>query len=142
MKKTIITSLAILISIGGLSTAWAKSDNYINELAYFKTINPAITQSEVESLMKLRKQVDKIHEQSEKLELEYGILVDNTKDPNKEPRNPEELTAEQRNKLSQANIKFWNGELAILEASYKAGLISEDNYKIDKKSFEKARDNN
>jgi len=143
MKKTIMTSIAILISIGGLSTAWAntKSDNYKEELAHFKTINPDITKSEVESLMKLRKQVDEIHEQSEKLELEYGILVDNTKDPNKEPKNPEDLTSEQRNKLSQATIKFWNGELEFLEASYKAGLISEDDYKIDKKSFEKARDN-
>jgi len=142
MKKTIITSLAILISIGGLSTAWAKSDNYIEELAYFKTMNPEITKTEVESLMQLRKQVDELHEQSEKLELEYGLLVDNTKDPNKEPKNLEDLTSEQRNKLSQATINFWNGELKFLEASYKAGLISEDGYKIDKKSFEKARDNN
>ncbi len=144
MKKTIITSLAILISIGGLSTAWAstKTEDYKDELAYFRTINPEITSSQVESLMKLRKQVDEIHEQSEKLELEYGILVDNTKNPNKEPKNPEDLTAEQRNKLSQANDKFWNGELQFLEASYKAGLVKEDAYKIDKKNFEEARDNN
>ena len=142
MKKTIITSLAILISIGGISTALAstKTENYKDELAYLRTINPDITNSEVESLMKLRKQVDEIHEQSEKLELEYGILVDNTKTPNKEPKNPEELTAEQRIKLSQASDKFWNGELQFLEASYKAGLVKEDDYKIDKKNFEEARD--
>lgn len=144
MKKTIITSLAILISIGGLTTALAstKTENYKDELAYFKTINPDITSSEVESLMELRKQVDEFHKQSEQLELEYGILVDNTKNPNKEPKNPEELTEVQRNKLSQANDKFWNGELEFLEASYKAGLVKEDDYKIDKKNFEEIRDNN
>jgi|GEM_PF-2497624 len=166
MKKKIITSLAILISIGGLSTAFActkidnyqgelaqsktinpdisssKTENYQYEIAHFKTINPDISRSEVESLMKLREQVDEISKQSEKLELEYGILVDNTKNPNKEPKNPEELTEEQRNKLSQLSDKFWNGELEFLEATYKAGLIKEDDYKIDKKSFEYARDNN
>ncbi|WP_427108458.1 hypothetical protein [Lysinibacillus xylanilyticus] len=141
MKKTIITSLAILISIGGLTTAFAstKTENYKEELAYFQTINPDITKSEVKSVMELREQVDKFGEQSEKLELEYGILVN---EPNKEPKNPEELTVEQLNKLSQAYEKFWNGELEFLEASYKAGLTNEDNYKIDKESFEDARDNN
>ncbi|MGA3601171.1 MULTISPECIES: hypothetical protein [Lysinibacillus] len=141
MKKTIITSLAILISIGGLTTAFAstKTENYKEELAYFQTINPDITKSEVKSVMELREQVDKFGEQSEKLELEYGILVN---EPNKEPKNPEELTVEQLNKLSQAYEKFWNGELEFLEASYKAGLTNENDYKIDKESFEDARDNN
>lgn len=144
MKKIIITSLVILISVGGLTTAIASTKTGISqdEQAYFKTINPDISSSEVESLMKLREQVDGISKQSEKLELEYGILVDNTKDPNKEPKNPEELSEEQRNKLSQLNDKFWNGELEFLEASYKAGLVKEDDYKIDKKSFEEFRDNN
>lgn len=141
MKKTIITSLAILISIGGLTTVFAstKTENYKEELAYFQTINPDITKSEVKSVMELREQVDKFGEQSEKLELEYGILVN---EPNKEPKNPEELTVEQLNKLSQAYEKFWNGELEFLEASYKAGLTNENDYKIDKESFEDARDNN
>ncbi|MGE7915117.1 hypothetical protein [Lysinibacillus xylanilyticus] len=142
MKKTIITSLAILISIGGLTTAYAKTENYKEELAYFQTINPDITKSEVKSLMELREQVDKIAEQSNKLELEYGTTVDNTKNPNKEPKDPEELTVEQLNKLSQLSEKFWNGELEFLEASYKAGLTNENDYKIDKESFEDARDNN
>ncbi|MGE7024422.1 hypothetical protein [Solibacillus cecembensis] len=166
MKKTIITSLAILISIGGLTTVLAstktgisqdelahsktvnpdisssETETYQNELTYFKTINPNISRSQVESLMKLREQVDGISKQLERLELEYGILVDNTKDPNKEPKNPEELTVEQLNKLSQAYEKFWNGELEFLEASYKAGITNENDYKIDKESFEDARDNN
>ena len=141
MKKTIITSLAILISIGGLTTALAstKTETYKDELAYFQTINPDITKSEVKSVIELREQVDKFGEQSEKLELEYGILVN---EPNKEPKNPEELTVDQLNKLSQAYEKFWNGELEFLEESYKARLTNENDYKIDKESFEDARDNN
>ncbi|KOP72409.1 hypothetical protein AMS59_15880 [Lysinibacillus sp. FJAT-14745] len=144
MKKTIITSLAILISIGGLTTALASTKTGISqdELTYLKSINPSITMSEGNSLKQQRKQLDDLHKQVEELEFDYGILVDNTKNPNKEPKKLDELTAEKRKKHSQLIDKVWSKELQFLDAQYKAGLIKEDDYKIEKKNFEELRDNN
>ena len=144
MKKIIITSLAILISVGGLTTALASTKTGISqdELTYLKSINPFITMSEGNSLKQQRKQLDDLHKQVEELELEYGILVDNTKNPNKVPKSLDDLTAEQRKYHSQLIDDIWSEELRFLDAQYKAGLVKENDYKIDKKSFEEFRDNN
>ncbi|WP_390208449.1 hypothetical protein [Bacillus toyonensis] len=111
------------------------------ELKYSKAINPNIAESELESLNKQRKQLDELHKQIEKLELDYGILVDSKKDPNKEPKSMDDLTAEQRKNHLELLIKFWYGEIQFLDAQYKAGLIKEDIYKEGKKNFEDARKN-
>ncbi|MCM3736130.1 hypothetical protein M3215_09905 [Bacillus cytotoxicus] len=153
MKKMIITTLAIVTTIGIAATMVLSTDAFANidtktktetspeVLAHFKSINPSITNSEVDSIMEQRNQLDELHKQIEKLELDYGILVDNTKDPNKEPKSIDDLTAEQRKNYIELRVKFWDGEIQFLDAQYKAGLIKKDIYKEDKKNFEVARKN-
>ncbi|ENQ3080275.1 TPA: hypothetical protein ROX98_003795 [Bacillus pseudomycoides] len=149
MKKMIITTLAIATTIGIATTmvlstdafADTKTETSIGVLAHFKSINPSITNSEVDAIMKQRNQLDELNNQIEKLELDYGILVDSTKDPDKEPKSMDDLTAEQRKNHLELLIKFWDGEIQFLDAQYKAGLIKEDIYKEDKKNFEEARKN-
>lgn len=146
MKKVTITTLVIVLAMGLSTIAFANSSTKTElsnkELAYLKSVNPSITSSEVDSLMKQRKELDELHQQIEKLELDYGILVDNTKDPNKEPKSLDDLTAEQRKNHSQLLDKIWSEELRFLDAQYKAGLIEKDIYKVDKKNFENIREKN
>ncbi|MGG0185465.1 hypothetical protein [Bacillus rhizoplanae] len=146
MKKIIITTLAI-VSVMGLATntfanTGTKTEVSKEELTYLKSINPSITNSEADSLMKQRKQIDELHKQLEQVRLDYGILVDNTKDPNKEPKNLDDLTAKQRENYLQLSKKMWDAEIQFLDAQYKAGLIKEDVYKADKKNFEDLRQKN
>lgn len=144
MKKVTITTLTIVLAMGLSTVAFANSSTTTElsnkALAYLKSINPRITSSEADSLMKQRKQLDELHKQIEKLELDYGILVDNTKDPNKEPKSLDDLTAEQRKNHAQLLDKMWGEELRFLDAQYKAGLIKKDDYKVDKKNFENLRE--
>ncbi|MGZ9584306.1 hypothetical protein [Paenibacillus marinisediminis] len=146
MKKVIITTLAIAITMGVSTYTFANpstnSELSKEELAYSKSINPSITSSEVDSLIKQRKQLDELHKQLENLELDYGILVDNTKEPNKEPISLNDLTAEQREDYVQLTDKMWSEELRFLDAQYNAGLIKEDIYNEDKKNFEDFREQN
>lgn len=148
MKKVIITTLTIVTTIALSTSAFAftntnkKTEISKEELEYSKTINPNITESELESLNKQRKQLDELHKQMEKLELDYGILVDNTKDPNKEPtKSVDDLTTEERKNHLELLTEIWDGEIQFLDAQYKVGLIKEDIYKEDKKNFEEIRKN-
>ncbi|SIR68956.1 hypothetical protein [Paenibacillus macquariensis] len=146
MKKVTITTLAIVMAMGFSTYTFAntstKPEVSKEELTYLKSINPSITSTKVDSLMKQRNQLDELHKQTEKLELDYGILVDNTKDPNKEPKILDDLTAEQREKHFQLIDKIWSEELRFLDAQYKAGLIKEDDYKLNKRNFEYLREKN
>ncbi len=144
MKKVTITTLAIVMAMGFSTYTFAntntKPEVSKEELTYLKSINPSITSTKVDSLMKQRNQLDELYKQLQKLELDYGILVDNTKDPNKEPKILDDLTAEQREKHFQLSDKIWSEELRFLDAQYKAGLIKEDDYKLDKRNFEDLRE--
>ncbi|CAI8769020.1 MULTISPECIES: hypothetical protein [Bacillus] len=146
MKKIMIATLSIGIVMGLSTIAFAntgtKTEIYKEELAHFKTINPDITILEVDLVMKQRKQLDELYEQLEKLELNYGIRVDNTKDPNKEPKHLDDLTTTQRENCLQLNIKIWDEELQFLDVQYKAGLIKEDMYRTEKKNFTYFKDEN
>lgn len=146
MKKIMITTLSIGIVMGLSTIAFAntgtKTEIYKEELAHAKSINPSITSSEVDSLMKQREILDELYKQINKLELSYGILVDNTKDPNKEPKHPDDLTKTQRENYLQLKIKIWDEELQFLDTQYKAGLIKEDIYRTDTKNFQYFKDEN
>jgi hypothetical protein len=110
------------------------------ELAYSKTINPNIKNSEVHSLRKQRNQLDELHRKLDKLELDYGILVDNTKYPNKELKgHTDERTAEKSKNHLELLTEIWNGEMRFLNARYKAGLIEKDMYKEDKSILEELK---
>lgn len=139
MKKIIITTLSIgmlmALSTVTFANTGTKTEIYKEELAHFKTINPNVTSSEVDSIMKQDKELKELYKQSEELEMNYGILIDNTKDPNKEPKHLDDLTTAQRKNCLQLIIKIWDKELQILDAEYKAGLIKEDIYTIQKKDF-------
>lgn len=147
MKKMIITTLTVVATMVLSTSAFAftdtskKTEISKEELKYSKAINPNITESELKSLKKQRNQLDELHKQIEKLEIDYGILVDSKKDPNKEPKSMDDLTAEQRKNHLELLVKFWDGEIQFLDAQYKAGLIKEDIYKEDKKNFEEIRKN-
>lgn len=146
MKKIMITALSIGIVMGLSTIAFAntgtKTEIYKEELAHFKSINPSITSSEVDSLMKQREQLDALHKQLDELELSYRIRVDNTKDPNEEPKHLDDLTTTQRENCLQLSLKIWDEELKFLDAQYKAGLIKEDIYRTDKKNFQYFKDEN
>ncbi|AIW87876.1 hypothetical protein bwei_5333 [Bacillus mycoides] len=132
----ILTTGVIVLGEPGSSVADSGTNTKISKeiLTHFKSKNPSITESEIDSIMKQRKQLDELHEQMEKLELDYGILVD---DPNKEPtKSLDDLTAEQRKNHRQLLTEIWDGEIQFLDAGYKAGLIDEDSYKEDKRNFE------
>lgn len=110
------------------------------ELAYNKTINPNITKSEVYSLREQRNQLDGFYKKMDKLEQDYGILVENTKEKNKELRgNMDERTAEQRKDHLKLLSEIWYGEMRFLKARYKAGLITKDMYKEDKRILEELK---
>ncbi|HDR7642129.1 hypothetical protein A6283_23540 [Bacillus wiedmannii] len=132
----ILTTGVIVLGKPGSSVANSGTNTKISKemLAHFKSQNSSITESEIDSIMKQRKQLDGLYKQMEKLELDYGILVD---DPNKEPtKSVDDLTAEQRKNHHQLSTKIWDGEIQFLDAQYKVGLIEEDIYKEDKRHYE------
>lgn len=102
------------------------------ELAYTKTINPNIKKSEVHSLRKQRNQLDELHKKLDKLELDYGILVDNTK-------HMDERTAEKSKNHIELLTEIWYEEMHFLNARYKAGLIEKDMYEEDKSILEELK---
>ncbi|WP_144506529.1 hypothetical protein [Bacillus mycoides] len=104
------------------------------ELAYSKTINPNIKNSEVHSLRKQRNQLDELHKKLDKLELDYGIH------PNKELKgHTDERTAEKSKNHLELLTEIWYGEMRFLDARYKAGLIEKDMYKEDKSILEELK---
>ncbi|CAH2465037.1 hypothetical protein [Bacillus mycoides] len=136
----ILTTGVIVLGEPGSSVANSGTNTKISKeiLTHFKSINPSISESEIDSIMKQRKQLDELHKQMEKLERDYGILID---DPNKEPtKSVDDLTAEQRKNHCQLLTKIWDEEIQFLDAQYKAGLIEEGSYKEDRKNFENMKE--
>lgn len=144
MKKIMITTLSLGLLLGLSTVVFANTDlrteSYTAELAHFKLTNPNITKSEVNSIMKQREELDELYKQVEALELSYVVRVDNTKDPHKEPIHRDDLPKAQREKCIQLSIKIWDKEIQLLDAQYKAGLIKEDVYTVDKNNFKYFKD--
>ncbi|MGG1136524.1 hypothetical protein [Bacillus mycoides] len=139
MKKIIITTLSLGLLMGVSTVVFAntgtKTKAYAAELAHFKLTNPTITSSEVNSIMKQREELDELYNQLDQLELIYGVRVDNTKDPHKEPKHRDDLPTAQREKCIRLSIKTWDKEIQFLDAQYKANLIKEEIYKVEKSNF-------
>ncbi|MBJ8053992.1 hypothetical protein JDS87_19020 [Bacillus cereus] len=139
MKKIIITTLSLGLLMGVSTVVFAntgsKTETYAVELAHFKLTNPNITSSEVNSIMKQREELDELYNQLDELELSYGVRVDNTKDPHKEPTHRDDLPTAQRKKCIQLSIKTWDKEIQFLDAQFKAGLIKEEIYTVEKNNF-------
>ncbi|PGO33090.1 hypothetical protein CN984_05575 [Bacillus cereus] len=144
MKKIMITTLSLGLLLGLSTVVFAntdlKTESYAAELAHFKLTNPNITSSEADSIMKQREELDELYKQVDALELNYGVRVDNTKDPHKEPVHRDDLPKAQRKKCMQLSIKIWDKEIQLLDAQYKAGLIKEDVYTVDKNNFKYFKD--
>ncbi|EJR49846.1 hypothetical protein IIM_03720 [Bacillus cereus VD107] len=146
MKKLIMTTLSIGLLMGLSTVVFAntgtKTEVYVEELAHFKLTNPSITSSEVNLIMKQREELDELYNQLDELELSYGVRVDNTKDPHKEPKHRDDLPKAQREKCIQLSIKIWDEELQFLDTQYKAGLIKEDMYTVEKNNFKSFKEKN
>ncbi|PDZ07884.1 hypothetical protein COE20_16915 [Bacillus cereus] len=144
MKKIMITTLSLGLLLGLSTVVFAntgtKTEASAEELAHFKLTNPNITSSEVDSIMKQREELDELYKQIDALELNYGVRVDNTKDPHKEPIHRDDLPKGQREKCMQLSIKIWDKEIQLLDVQYKAGLIKEDVYTVDKNNFKYFKD--
>ncbi|MFE9081223.1 hypothetical protein [Bacillus mobilis] len=144
MKKIMITTLSLGLLLGLSTVVFAntgtKTEASAEELAHFKLTNPNITSSEVDSIMKQREELDELYKQIDALELNYGVRVDNTKDPHKEPIHRDDLPKGQHEKCMQLSIKIWDKEIQLLDVQYKAGLIKEDVYTVDKNNFKYFKD--
>lgn len=123
MKKSIkIFSVIALITILSGTAVYASSSAIFNN-------NP----NKVE---KLQKQIDDLHKESEKTMMDYGIMVDNTKDPNAEPKSYNELTKEQKDTLTKQLVKSYDLRLDYLKAQFDAGDMTKEDYEADKASTE------
>lgn len=147
MKKKIMLLVGTILVVGagvqGVKYVKAgKSIQKSEELSYMQTINPTITQEEVSDLMKEREKVDKLHEELTKLSIDYGIVVDNEKNPNKEPVKFENLSKEQLDKYTELSNLVWEGEIDFLQKEYEIGLITEEEYNKAKLDFESLKENN
>ncbi|MGE7940053.1 hypothetical protein [Bacillus paramycoides] len=144
MKKVTIATVAIAIAMALPVNTFANTGNK-NEISkeklmYFKSINPSITNLEVNALMEHRKQLDELYKQIDKLEKDYGTLVDYEKEQNKEPKRLADLTEKQLENYFKLSEKIWKKELQFLDAQYKFGLIKKDIYIVDKELIEDLRD--
>lgn len=144
MKKGIIITIAIGIAMAASINIFANTgpENKISKekLVYVKSTNPSITNLEVDSLIEHRKQLDELYKQIEKLEIDYGTLVDYEKDQNKEPKKLADLTAKQLGNYFKLSEEIGNKELQFLDAQYKAGLIKREVYIADKRTIEDLKD--
>ncbi|PFZ39642.1 hypothetical protein COL77_23135 [Bacillus wiedmannii] len=144
MKKITIATITIVIAMFLPITTFlnAGSKNEISKemLMYFESINPSITNLEVNLLMGHRKQLDELYNQIDKLEKDYGTLVDYEKEENKEPKRLADLTEKQLENYFKLSEKIWKKELEFLDAQYKFGLIKKDIYMVDKELIEELRD--
>jgi len=123
MKKSIkIFSVVALITILSGTAVYASSSAIYNN-----------TSSKVE---KLQKQIDNLHKESEKTMMDYGIMVDNTKDPNAEPKAYDQLTKEQKDTLTKQLVKSYDLRLDYLKAQLDAGNMTKEDYEADKASTE------
>lgn len=144
MKKIIMATIAIVIAmvlpINTFANTGNKNENSKDKLMYFKSVNPSITNLEANSLMEHRKQLDELYKQIDKLEKDYGTLVDYEKEQNKEPKRLADLTEKQLENYFNLSEKIWEKELEFLDAQYKFGLIKKDIYIVDKELIEDLRD--
>ncbi|OJD65075.1 hypothetical protein [Bacillus albus] len=141
MKKVAIAIvIAIILPINTFANTGNKNEISKEKLMYFKSINPSITNLEINSLMEHRKQLDELYKQIDKLEKDYGTLVDYEKEQNKEPKRLADLTEKQLENYFKLSDKIWKKELEFLDAQYKFGLIKKDIYIVDKELIEDLRD--
>ncbi|MGE7885693.1 hypothetical protein [Bacillus sp. NPDC094077] len=144
MKKLTIATITIVIAmvlpINTFANTGNKNEISNEKLMYFKSINLSITNLEVNSLMEHRKQLDELYKQIDKLEKDYGTLVDYEKEQNKEPKRLADLTEKQRENYFKLSEKIWEKEMEFLDAQYKSGLIKKDTYIFDKELIEDLRD--
>lgn len=141
MKKVAISIvIAMALPINTFATTGNKNEISKEELMYFKSINPSITNLEVNSLMEHRKQLDELYKQIDELEKDYGTLVDYEKEQNKELKILAELTDKQLENYFKLSEKIWKKELEFLDTQYKFGLIKKDIYIVDKELIEDLRD--
>lgn len=139
MKKIILISLTAftILGVGAASTVYAMNkQNTLDETTYLKELNPHISKEEITNIKSEQTTRDALQKEQTDLSLTYGILVDNEKDGNKEPVALEDLSATQQQTYQQLNKKVWKQELRLLEAQYKSGLVSDQDYKADKTSWE------
>ncbi|MEM5662838.1 hypothetical protein AAHB62_31040 [Bacillus cereus] len=124
MKKVAIAIvIAMALPINTFANTGNKNEISKEKLMYFKSINSSITNLEVSSLMEHRKQLDELYKQIDKLEKDYGTLVDYEKEQNKEPKRLADLTEKQLENYFELSDKIWKKELEFLDAQYKSGLI-------------------
>lgn len=141
MKKVAIAIvIAMALPINTFANTGNKNEISKEKLMYFKSINPSITNLEVNSLMEQRKQLDEVYKQIDKLEKDYGTLVDYEKEQNKEPKILADLTEKQLENYFKLSEQVWKKELEFLDAQYKFGLIKKDIYIVDKELIEDLRD--
>lgn len=141
MKKVAIAIIiAIILPINTFANTGNKNEISKEKLMYHKSINPIITNLEINSLMEYRKQLDELYKQIDKLEKDYGTLVDYEKEQNKEPKRLADLTEKQLENYFKLSEKIWEKELEFLDAQYKFGLIKKDIYIVDKELIEDLRD--
>ncbi|MFT0561376.1 hypothetical protein [Bacillus cereus] len=141
MKKVAIAIvIAMALPINTFANTGNKNEISKEKLMYFKSINSSITNLEVSSLMEHRKQLDELYKQIDKLEKDYGTLVDYEKEQNKEPKRLADLTEKQLENYFELSDKIWKKELEFLDAQYKSGLIKKDIYIVDKELIEDLRD--
>jgi hypothetical protein len=132
--------IAIILPINTFANTGNKNEISKGKLMYYKSINPSITNLEINSLMEYRKQLDELYKQIDKLEKDYGTLVDYEKEQNKEPKRLADLTEKQRENYFKLSEKIWKKELEFLDAQYKFGLKKKDIYIDDKELIEDLRD--
>ncbi|WP_144499528.1 hypothetical protein [Bacillus sp. FDAARGOS_235] len=141
MKKVAISIIiAMALPINTFGNTGNKNEISKEKLMYFKSINPSITNLEVNSLMEHREHLDELYKQIDKLEKDYGTLVDYEKEQNKEPKRLADLTEKQLENYFNLSEKIYKKELEFLDAQYKFGLIKKDIYIVDKELIEELRD--
>lgn len=141
MKKVAISIIiAMALPINTFANTDNKNEISKEKLMYFKSINPSITNLEVNSLIEHREHLDELYKQIDKLEKDYGTLVDYEKEQNKEPKRLADLTEKQLENYFNLSVKIYKKELEFLDAQYKFGLIKKDIYIVDKELIEDLRD--
>lgn len=141
MKKVAISIvIAMALPINTFANTGNKNEIFKEKLMYFKSINSSITNLEVNSLMEHREQLDELYKQIDKLEKDYGTLVDYEKEQNKGLKILADLTEKQLENYFKLSEKIWKKELEFLDAQYKFGLIKKDIYIVDKELIEDLRD--
>ncbi|WP_346914792.1 hypothetical protein [Clostridium sp.] len=120
-----------IFSVVALITILSGTVVYANSSMVYKNDNNIPS-----SVEKLQKQIDNLDKEMEKSMKDYGIMVDNTKDPNAEPKSYDQLTKEQKDTLTKQLVKSYDLRLDYLKAQFDAGLMTKEIYEEDKASTE------